>query len=28
MDKTSEAILALNPVTFHYKEIDPAGIPQ
>src|SRR5438046_7455072 len=29
MDKASEAILALKPVTFHYKkEIDPAGIPQ
>jgi trimeric autotransporter adhesin len=29
MDKASEAILALNPVTFHYKqEIDPEGIPQ
>jgi hypothetical protein len=29
MDKTSEAILALKPVTFHYKhELDPAGIPQ
>jgi hypothetical protein len=29
MDKASEAILALQPVTFHYKqEIDPAGIPQ
>ena len=29
MDKTSEAILALKPVTFHYKkEIDPKGIPQ
>jgi hypothetical protein len=29
MDKTSEAILALNPVTFRYKhELDPAGIPQ
>ena len=29
MDKASEAILALNPVTFRYKlEIDPEGIPQ
>src|SRR5207244_10776808 len=29
MDKASEAILALRPVTFHYKhELDPAGIPQ
>ena len=29
MDKASEAILALNPVTFRYKnEIDPKGIPQ
>jgi hypothetical protein len=29
MGKTSEAILALKPVTFHYKkEIDPQGIPQ
>jgi DNA-directed RNA polymerase specialized sigma54-like protein len=29
MDKTSEAILALKPVTFHYKkELDPEGIPQ
>jgi hypothetical protein len=29
MDKASEAILALKPVTFHYKkEIDPAGISQ
>jgi trimeric autotransporter adhesin len=29
MDKASEAILALKPVTFHYKhEIDPASIPQ
>jgi len=29
MDKASEAILALNPVTFHYKkELDPEGIPQ
>ena len=29
MAKTSEAILALNPVTFRYKEeIDPEGIPQ
>jgi len=29
MDKASEAILALQPVTFHYKkELDPAGIPQ
>jgi trimeric autotransporter adhesin len=29
MDKTSEAILALKPVTFHYKqEIDPDATPQ
>ena len=29
MDKTSEAIFALKPVTFRYKhELDPAGIPQ
>jgi Chaperone of endosialidase len=29
MDKASEAILSLQPVTFHYKkELDPAGIPQ
>src|SRR5205823_12189576 len=29
MEKASEAILALKPVTFHYKkELDPAGIPQ
>jgi len=29
MNKTSEALLALKPVTFHYKhELDPAGIPQ
>jgi len=29
MDKASEAILALKPVTFHYKKgIDPKGIPQ
>src|SRR5204862_6915464 len=29
MNKASEAILALKPVTFHYKkELDPAGIPQ
>jgi Chaperone of endosialidase len=29
MDKASEAILALKPVIFHYKqEIDPDGIPQ
>ena len=29
MDKASEAILALKPVTFHYMEdIDPDGIPQ
>ena len=25
MDEASEAILALKPVTFRYKEIDPAG---
>ena len=29
MDKTSEAVLALQPVTFRYKhELDPDGIPQ
>ena len=29
MDKTSEAILALKPVTFRYKkEIDREGVPQ
>ena len=29
MDKASEAILALKPVSFRYKdEVDPAGIPQ
>jgi hypothetical protein len=29
MDKTSEVLLALKPVTFHYKkEIDPAGMQQ
>jgi uncharacterized coiled-coil protein SlyX len=29
MDKASEALYALKPVTFHYKkEIDPAGIAQ
>jgi hypothetical protein len=29
MDKASEAVLALKPVTFRYeKEIDPQGIPQ
>jgi hypothetical protein len=29
MDKSSEAILALTPVTFRYKhELDPDGIPQ
>ena len=29
MDTTSEAILALKPVTFHYKkELDPEGTPQ
>ncbi len=29
MDAASEAILALKPVTFHYKhELDPQGIPQ
>src|SRR5204862_5514214 len=29
MEKASEAILSLQPVTFHYKkELDPAGIPQ
>src|SRR5206468_10208302 len=29
MDKTSETILALKPVTFRYKnELDPKGIPQ
>ena len=29
MDKASEAIFGLKPVTFHYKkELDPDGIPQ
>ena len=29
MDKASEAILALRPVTFRYKhDLDPEGIPQ
>jgi hypothetical protein len=29
MDKASEAILALKPVTFRYKrDIDPRGMPQ
>ena len=29
MDKASEAILSLDPVTFRYKhELDPSGIPQ
>jgi hypothetical protein len=29
MDKASESILALKPVTFCYKkEIDPKGVPQ
>src|SRR5204863_2844639 len=29
MDRASEAILALKPVTFRYKhELDPKGIPQ
>jgi hypothetical protein len=29
MDKTSEVILALKPVTFRYKkELDPEGMPQ
>ena len=29
MDKASEAILALEPVTFRYKhELDPSDIPQ
>jgi endosialidase-like protein len=29
MDKASEAILSLQPVTFRYKhELDPAGTPQ
>ena len=29
MDKASEAILALQPVTFRYKrELDPRGVPQ
>jgi Chaperone of endosialidase len=29
MGNASEAILALQPVTFHYKrELDPQGIPQ
>ena len=29
MDKTSEALFSLKPVTFRYKkEIDPGGTPQ
>ncbi len=29
MDKASEAILALKPVTFRYKQdLDPQGVPQ
>jgi hypothetical protein len=29
MDKASEAVFALNPVTFRYKkDLDPQGIPQ
>lgn len=29
MDKASEAILALRPVTFRYTEaVDPSGVPQ
>ena len=29
MDKTSEGLLRLEPVTFRYKEeLDPDGIPQ
>jgi hypothetical protein len=29
MDRVSEALFALQPVTFHYKkELDPQGIPQ
>jgi hypothetical protein len=29
MDKASEAILALQPVTFRYKHVlDPDGVPQ
>src|SRR5207247_3236719 len=29
MDKASEAILSLKPVTFHYKkDLDPDGVPQ
>ena len=29
MDRASEAILALKPMTFHYKsDLDPEGIPQ
>ena len=28
MDKASEAILALKPVTFHYKTTDTEGTPQ
>jgi len=29
IDKASESILALKPVTFHYKkELDPKGTPQ
>ena len=29
MDRASEALLALQPVTFHYKkDLDPEAIPQ
>src|SRR5262249_31574412 len=29
MDKSSEAVLSLQPVTFRYKrELDPTGVPQ
>jgi hypothetical protein len=29
MDKASEAMLSLKPVTFHYKhQFDPASVPQ
>jgi Chaperone of endosialidase len=29
MEKASEAVLSLKPVTFHYrKEVDPDGVPQ
>jgi hypothetical protein len=28
MDKASEALLALQPVTFRWRDLDPTGIPQ